>query len=70
MKNERLGKTIFGSLFIIPHFTVACCCYCHSRRRSQIPSAQRSARAPMVEVGFTAALVVNELPSTIKRFLT
>jgi hypothetical protein len=44
--------------------------YTHSRRRAQMPSAQRSASAPIVEVGLTAALVVNELPSTINRFLT
>jgi len=42
--------------------------YAHSRRRAQMPSAQRRASAPMVEVGFTAALVVNELPSTMNRF--
>ena len=41
-----------------------------SLRCSQIESAVRSARAPMVEVGLTAALVVKQLPSAMKRFLT
>ena len=36
----------------------------------QIPSAALSASAPMVDVGLTAALVANELPSTIYKFLT
>ena len=42
----------------------------HSWRRLQMPSAARSASAPIVDVGLTAALVVNELPSTTKRFGT
>ena len=42
----------------------------HICRRLQMPSAARSARAPIVEVGLTAALVVNELPSTMNRFAT
>jgi hypothetical protein len=33
-------------------------------------SAARNASAPIVEVGFTAAEVVNELPSTTYRFGT
>src|SRR5260370_1130617 len=37
---------------------------------SQIPSAQRSASAPLVGVGPTAPLVTNELPSTTHRFAT
>ncbi len=35
---------------------------CRSR---QIPSAARRAKAPIVEVGLTAALVTKELPSTM-----
>src|SRR2546425_5094078 len=44
--------------------------YVHSRRRFQMPSAARKASAPMVDVELTAALLVNELPSTRNKFST
>ncbi len=39
-------------------------------KRRLMYSPQRTARAPMVDVGFTAPPVVSELPSTINRFGT
>lgn len=44
--------------------------YTHSLRRVQIPAAARSASAPIVDVGFTPAEVVKELPSAMNKLGT